>query len=58
MYWLLASGIVKVGLTFGITILFNTTVEGVGIATIVANMVSGGLTLGTVLKNDKFVLNL
>ena len=55
MYWLLASGIVKVGLTFGITILFNTTVEGVGIATIVANMVSGGLTLWTVLKNDKFI---
>ena len=55
MYYLLISGAVKVGLTFGITILFNTTVEGVGIATIVANMVSGALTLRTLLKNNKFV---
>ena len=55
MYFLLIAGVVKVILNFAITMLFDTTVEGVGIATIAANMVSGGLTLWAVLRNNKFV---
>ena len=44
MTFLLISGVVKITLNFAITALFDVTVEGVSIATIVSNMMAASLT--------------
>ncbi len=48
MYFTIIGGLTKIALNFFCVTVLNTTVEGVAIATIVSNLVSGGLSLITI----------
>ncbi len=51
MYFLLISGAVKVLLTLLFTAVFHSGVEGVAIATIIANLIAGGLTTMAIIRH-------
>lgn len=55
MYFLTIGGICKIILSVLITIIFNTTVEGVAIGTIVSYVIAGGLCFRVLLKNKGIV---
>lgn len=55
MYFLILAGIIKTVLTVLFVSLFDMTVEGVGIATIIANIVSSFLAFYTILKGQNVV---
>lgn len=55
MYFLILGGIIKTTLTVLFISLFDMTVEGVAIATIIANIISSALTFYAILKGQNVV---
>ena len=55
MYYLLLAGAIKVVLTYAFVLAFETTVEGVGAATIISNLIAGLLTFRAVRKNKQSI---
>lgn len=55
MIYLSIAGIIKVILTFSVIKIFNATVDGVAIATIISNLVAATLTFIAVKKNKKSI---
>jgi len=55
MYFLIFGGVVKVAMNFFLITVFNTTVEGVAIATIISWLIAGGLCLFILCKSTGIV---
>ncbi len=55
MYFLILGGIIKVVFTVLLISLFDWTVEGVGIATIIANVTTSALAFRTLLKSKEYI---
>lgn len=59
MYFLIIGGIVKVSLNFFLITVFNATVDGVAVATIVSNAISAFLCIGVIIRSkEKYDFNL
>jgi Na+-driven multidrug efflux pump len=52
MYYLIIAGLVKIVLNYCCVTVFNMTVDGVAIATITSNIISGGLAFLALVKNS------
>ncbi len=55
MYFLLLGGVVNVVLNIYLIKAFNTTVEGVAISTIIANLIAGLLSFFVLLRSERYV---
>lgn len=55
MLFLMLGGVTKILLNFFFVTVFNTTVEGVAIATIISNTIAGGLCFAIILKSKDMI---